>query len=83
MVYRLLTHRAASITELKKNPLRTIARAEGEAIAILNRNELAFYCVSPELFAYFQELLEDAKLNDRVNKRKHNAKFVKVDINEL
>lgn len=83
MVYRILTNTVASITELKKNPMGTMANAEGEAVAILNHNEPAFYCVPPELFAYFQELLEDAELNDIVDKRKHNAKFVKVNINEL
>ena len=46
-----------------KNPMGTVAEGEGDAVAILNRNEPAFYCVPPELYAYYRELAEDAELN--------------------
>ena len=35
----------ASVSELKKNPMGTVAAGEGFPVAILNRNEPAFYCV--------------------------------------
>ncbi|WP_439327460.1 plasmid stabilization protein [Lonepinella sp. BR2357] len=49
----ILTNTIASITELKINPMATVAAGEGDAVAILNRNELAFYCVPPALFERF------------------------------
>jgi len=41
----ILTSASASVTELKKDPMKTVAAGEGFAIAILNRNEPVFYCV--------------------------------------
>lgn len=55
MPSRILTNTVASITELKTNPMATVKAAGGEAIAILNRNEPAFYCVPAKMFA---DLLE-------------------------
>ncbi len=45
MPHMILTSTAASVTELKKDPLNTVAAGEGFPIAILNRNEPVFYCV--------------------------------------
>ena len=33
----------ASVSELKKNPMGTVAAGEGFPVVILNRNEPAFY----------------------------------------
>lgn len=83
MTYHILTIAAASITDLKKNPMGTVADADGEAVAILNRNEPAFYCVPPELYAYYQELAEDVALNHIADERLKNGEFVDVNINDL
>ncbi|MFW7225998.1 MULTISPECIES: type II toxin-antitoxin system Phd/YefM family antitoxin [Serratia] len=83
MTYQILTTTAASITDLKKNPMGTVADGEGEAVAILNRNEPAFYCVPPALYAYYQELAEDAALNHIADERLKDAEFVDVNINDL
>ncbi|AXL64452.1 plasmid stabilization protein, partial (plasmid) [Klebsiella pneumoniae subsp. pneumoniae] len=53
---------AASITELKRDPMGTFNAGEGAPVAILNRNEPAFYCVPPALYAQLMELLEDQEL---------------------
>lgn len=66
MAYRILTATAASITDLKRNPTGTVAEGKGDAVAILNRNEPAFYCVPPELFAFYMELVESARQNGQV-----------------
>lgn len=50
MSYPILSAPAASITELKRNPMGTVKKGNGSAVAILKRNEPAFYCVPPELF---------------------------------
>lgn len=69
MSFTILTHTAASITDLKRDPMGTVRSAEGETIAILNRNEPAFYCVPPAMFAWFMELAEDAELGRLVDER--------------
>ena len=43
MAHRVLTETAVSISEHKKNPMATVAAGEGMAVAVLNRNEPAFY----------------------------------------
>ena len=48
MTTRILTEAAASISELKANPMKVALSAHGEAIAVLIRNEPAFYCVPAE-----------------------------------
>lgn len=83
MTYQILTTTAASITDLKRNPMGTVAEGEGEAVAILNRNEPAFYCVPPTLYAYYRELAEDAELNRIADERLENAEFVSVNIDDL
>ena len=45
MAHRVLTETVVSISEHKKNPMATVAAGEGMAVAVLNRNEPAFYCV--------------------------------------
>lgn len=47
------------ITELKTNPMKTVETASGEAIAILNRNKPAFYCVPADAYEEMVELLDD------------------------
>ncbi|HGJ5854753.1 type II toxin-antitoxin system Phd/YefM family antitoxin [Arsenophonus nasoniae] len=83
MTYEILTSTVASITDLKRNPMGTVAEAQGNAVAILNRNEPAFYCVPPDLYAYFQELAEDTELNRIADERMKNPEFVSVNIDEL
>ncbi|MEQ4655513.1 type II toxin-antitoxin system Phd/YefM family antitoxin [Providencia rettgeri] len=83
MTYQILSDTAASITDLKKNPMGTIAGGEGNSVAILNRNEPAFYCVPPELFAWFMELVEDAELNKIADERLQSLDTVSVNIDDL
>ena len=83
MAYQILTTTAASITDLKRNPMGTIAEGDGNAVAILNRNEPAFNCVPPELYAYYLELAEDAALNRIADERLEDAEFVSVSIVDL
>ncbi len=42
MAFQVLTTTAASITELKRDPMGTFNAGEGALVAILNRNEPAF-----------------------------------------
>lgn len=83
MTYQILSDTAASITDLKKNPMGTIAGGEGNPVAILNRNEPAFYCVPPELFAWLMELAEDVELNKVADERLQSLDAVSVNIDDL
>lgn len=82
-IHQILTQQAASITDLKRNPMGIAQASEDGAVAILNRNQPAFYCVTPALFAYFQELAEDAELGRIAQERKADGDFVAVNINDL
>jgi antitoxin StbD len=53
----------ASISDLKKNPMGTVAAGEGFPVAILNRNEPAFYCIPAKAYEELLERLEDLELN--------------------
>ena len=82
MANLILTQTAASISELKRNPMGTVAAGEGFAVAILNRNEPAFYCVPAKAYAAMLERLEDAELNAIADARK-GQRVVKVKLGDL
>jgi len=52
----------ASVTDLKKNPMGTVEAGGGEPVAILNRNEPAFYCVPAEKYEALLEYIDELKL---------------------
>ena len=82
MTTRILTEAAASISELKANPMKVALSADGEPIAVLNRNEPAFYCIPAEAYEMLMDRVEDLELMALVAERK-SEKSVKVDINDL
>lgn len=82
MAHQILTDTAASISELKRNPMGTVAAGEGFAVAILNRNEPAFYCVPARAYEAMIERLEDLELNAIADARV-GQKRVKVKLDEL
>lgn len=63
MAHRMLAETAVSISELKKNPMATVAAGEGLPVAVLNRNEPAFYCVPVKAHEDLMDLVEDLELN--------------------
>lgn len=63
MAHTILAETTASVSELKKNPMGTVAAGEGFPVAILNRNEPAFYCVPAKAYEALMEKLEDIELN--------------------
>jgi antitoxin StbD len=82
MTTRILTEAAASISELKANPMKVALSAHGEAIAILNRNEPAFYCIPAETYEFMMDHIEDLELLAIVAERKNEAS-IKVSLNDL
>ncbi|OBZ96096.1 plasmid stabilization protein [Pararhizobium polonicum] len=82
MASRILAETSASISELKRNPMGTVAAGEGFPVAILNHNEPAFYCVPAVAFEAMLDRLEDLELNALADARAGEA-VVPVDIDEL
>ena len=82
MPNQILTEMAASISELKANPMKVVASGEGMPIAVLNRNEPAFYCVPAEAYQAMMDLIEDKDLLE-VAKSRMDEESVKVKLDEL
>ena len=78
----VLADTIASVSELKKNPMGTVAAGHGEAVAILNRNEPAFYCVPARAYEALMDRLEDIELNAIADARKDEA-VIKVRLDAL
>jgi antitoxin StbD len=82
MPHTVLVEVTASVSELKKNPMGTVAAGEGFPVAILNRNEPAFYCVPAKAFEALMDRLEDIELNAIADARA-GEKRVRVTLDEL
>ncbi|CAN7623966.1 type II toxin-antitoxin system Phd/YefM family antitoxin [Pararhizobium sp. LjRoot238] len=82
MPHTILAEVTASVSELKKNPMGTVAAGEGFPVAILNRNEPAFYCVPAKAFEALMDRLEDIELNAIADSRKGQQE-IEVSIGEL
>jgi antitoxin StbD len=82
MTTRILTEAAASISELKANPMKVALSANGDPIAVLNRNEPAFYCVPADTYEFLMDHVEDLELLAIAESRK-NETSVKVSLNDL
>jgi antitoxin StbD len=78
----ILTETTASISELKKNPMGTVATGEGFPVAILNRNAPAFYCVPAKAYEALMNKLEDLELNSIADAREGQP-IIKIRIDEL
>jgi antitoxin StbD len=78
----VLTEMTASVSELKRNPMGTVAAGEGFPIAILNRNAPAFYCVPAKAYEALMERLDDLELNALADARKDQP-VIKVNLNDL
>jgi antitoxin StbD len=62
--------------------MKVALSANGEAIAVLNRNEPAFYCIPAKTYEFMMDHIEDLELLAIVEQRKNEAS-VKVSINDL
>lgn len=82
MTHTVLTETTASVSELKRNPMGTVAAGEGFPVAILNRNEPAFYCVPAKAFEALMERLEDLELNAIADARA-GERVIKIAPDEL
>jgi antitoxin StbD len=82
MTHIILAETTASVSELKKNPMGTVAAGDGFPVAILNRNEPAFYCVPAKAYEALMDRLEDIELNAIADARSGQAE-IKVALSDL
>lgn len=82
MLNQVLSRYVASISDLKKNPMETVGSANGDVVAILNRNTPAFYCVPAELYEKMMDLIDDQELLKIAAEREHNPK-IEITLDEL
>ncbi len=77
----ILSDTSASVSELKKNPMATVNAGAGYPVAILNRNQPAFYCVPAELYERMLDLLDDQELC-RLVKERENQQLIEIDLDK-
>ncbi len=82
MTNLILAETSASVSDLKKNPMGTVAAGEGFPVAILNHNAPAFYCVPAKAYEALMDRLEDLELNAIANARAGQI-VIKVAVDEL
>lgn len=82
MAHIILAETTASVSELKKTPMGTVAAGDGFPVAILNRNKPAFYCVPAKAYEALMDSLEDIKLNTVADARSGQAE-IKIELSEL
>ncbi|MDM6777852.1 type II toxin-antitoxin system Phd/YefM family antitoxin, partial [Klebsiella michiganensis] len=64
---------------LKKNPMATVSAGDGFPVAILNRNQPAFYCIPAELYEKMLDAMDDQELAKLVSERS-NQQLLDVDL---
>ena len=82
MANQILAATTASVSELKKNPMGTVAAGEGFPVAILNRNEPAFYCVPAKAYEALLERLDNLELNALADARE-GQQIHRVSLDDL
>lgn len=82
MPHTILANTTASISELKKNPMAIVAAGEGFPVAVLNRNEPAFYCIPAAAYEELLDKLEDSELN-RIADERRSQPEVTVSVDDL
>jgi len=82
MITPILADATTSISELKKNPMAVVDGADGFPVAVLNRNQPAFYCVPAAAYEALMDKLEDMELACIVAQRQGDPE-VEVNIDEL
>ena len=84
MAHRVLAETTVSISELKKNPMASVAAGEGMPVAVLNRNETAFYCLPAKAYEELMDLVDDLELGRLADARVADGQQpVRVSLDDL
>lgn len=79
---RISARIVVSVSDLKKSPTAAMARADGEAVAVLNHNRVMAYMVPAETYEAMVERLDDLALAEIVRARADETP-VRVALDEL
>ncbi|MDP2178417.1 MAG: plasmid stabilization protein [Methylobacter sp.] len=71
----LFAETAASLSELRNDPIATVAAGDGFPVAILDHDEPAFYCIPVKAYEMLMDKLEDVELAAIVESRKLQAEI--------
>jgi antitoxin StbD len=82
IMHTILAESTTSISELKKNPMAVVEQGDGFPVAVLNRNQPAFYCVPAQAYELLMDKLEDLELAQIIEERK-NQPEIKVSLDDL
>ena len=82
MASQIFSEVSASVSELKRNPMGTVAAGDGFPVAILNHNHPAFYCVPAKAYEELMNRLEDLELNSIADARSGQP-TVEVSLDDL
>ncbi|HDZ89998.1 MAG: type II toxin-antitoxin system Phd/YefM family antitoxin [Deltaproteobacteria bacterium] len=84
MLTKIYADFAVSISELKRNPQAIIDSAQGEAIALLNRNQPTAYIIPSETYEWLMEVAEDIELGRIIEeRRREKTQALEVEIDDL
>ena len=84
MLVKIHAALTASISDMKRNPQALIDSAQGETIALLNRNKPTAYIVPAKTYEMLMDLAEDIELGRIIEERKGEKKnAIEVGIDEL
>lgn len=78
----ILADNSTSISELKKNPMAVVEQGDGFPVAVLNRNQPAFYCIPADAYEIMMDKLEDIELSALVIAREDQPE-IEVSIDDL
>jgi len=72
----------ASVSDLKKNPMEVVNNGFREAVAILNRDNPAFYWVLADMYERLMDLIEDKELH-KLAEETQTEDTVKLSLDDL
>lgn len=78
----VLADKTADLTDLQKDPMATVASANGKPIAIQNDGQAVFYCIPTETWRKIYDKLEDIELASLVNERSGD-KSIEINLDDL
>ncbi|MBR8508116.1 plasmid stabilization protein [Burkholderia cenocepacia] len=82
MPHTILASVTASVSELKRNPMGTVAAGEGFPVRHPESQRTPFYCIPAKTWEAMVERLEDTDDNALADSRARE-KIVKVNLNDL
>lgn len=86
-VLPILADACVGISELKKNPAAVIAAAREQQVAILNRNKPVAYLISPEVWEYLSDLVDELKdeeiVRERLAETENAEDYIEVSLDQL